>query len=81
MVCNDLTTALDGMGDLVEAERLIRRSLEIASSLKDQDVSQYLATFYFNLGTILTHKGTGYYWLLRGADYFKYWLLIKFTDY
>ena len=57
VVCNDLTTALDGMGDLVEAERLIRRSLEIASSLKDQDVSQYLATFYFNLGTILTHKG------------------------
>ena len=60
MVCNDLTTALDGMGDVEEAERLLRRSLEIASSVKDQDVSEYVATFYFNLGTILTHKGTGF---------------------
>ena len=60
MACNDLTTALDGLGNVAEAEQLVRRSLEIASSLKDQDVSEYLSTFYFNLGTILTHKGTSY---------------------
>ena len=57
MACNDLTTALDGLGDVEQAEKLIRRSLEIASAVKDQDVSEYVSAFYFNLGTILTHKG------------------------
>ena len=58
MLHNDLATALDRTGQYAEAEEHVLHSLEIASSVVDQDVLEHLATFHYNLGMILVHQGS-----------------------
>ena len=57
MLRNDLATALDAMNDFKQAEELVHKSIAIAESLTEQDVSEELAIFYLNLGIILYHQG------------------------
>lgn len=55
---NDLATALEMAGDYVEAERHVTESLEMAGSVSGGNIAEHLATFYYNLGTILSRQGT-----------------------
>lgn len=54
---NDLATALEVAGEYGEAERHITKSLEIAGSVSDKDIAEFMAMFYYNLGMILVHQG------------------------
>lgn len=55
---NDLATALEMAGEYVEAEKHVAESLEVADSVGGANISEHLATFYYNLGTILSRQGT-----------------------
>lgn len=54
---NDLATALEVAGEYGEAERHITKSLEIAGSISDKDIAEFMAMFYYNLGMILARQG------------------------
>ena len=55
---NDLATALDGAGQLSNAESHARTSLEILSQSHSRDTAaEYLTRVYYNLGMILSHQG------------------------
>ena len=54
---NDLATALEVAGEYGEAERHITKSLEIAGSVSDKDIAEFMAMFYYNLGMILSRQG------------------------
>ena len=61
VLCNDLATALDRVGRFSEAESLVNDSLEIVSAVgSGPEAAEYLATFYYNLGAILTHRGISF---------------------
>ena len=58
VVHNDLASVLTGTGAHSEAEEHVRRSLAIASSLETSpEVLEAMATFYCNLGVILSYQG------------------------
>lgn len=54
---NDLATSLDRLDQCVDAEAHVRQSLEIAGTLKGQDIAEHMAIFYYNLSMILAHQG------------------------
>ena len=54
---NDLATALEMAGEYGEAERHVTESLEIAGSVSDKDTAEFMATFYYNLGTFQSRQG------------------------